>query len=107
MRLLVMSANDIPSFLPSWQPDPSADNLPLGEDRTRLEKERISRIPDLRTPEDQDSRQYLIWKIRLLHDVLCHRWVGSVDSSMIITLSLSYVVNEYDPALDDETGGQR
>ncbi len=65
-----MNANDIPSFLPSWQPEPSADdalkqhmsklcipavrgNRPslllhnLGEDKTRLEKERISRIPDI------------------------------------------------------------
>ena len=68
MQELVKSANNIPSFLLSWEPDPSADeafkrymsklcipaigeNRPclllhnLGEDKTKLEKERMSRFP--------------------------------------------------------------
>jgi len=72
---LVNSVDDIPSFLPSWKPGPSADeafkrhmsklcipaiggNRPslllhnLGEDKTELEKERISRIPRIFRPEE-------------------------------------------------------
>ena len=72
MRQLVMSANDTLSLLPSWQPDQFADDtlkrhmselhIPairgrpglllhnLGEERTKLDANRISRIPDIFLP---------------------------------------------------------
>jgi hypothetical protein len=68
-----MNANDIPSLLPSWKPGQFADDtlkrhmselqIPavrgrpslllhnLGEERTKLDTDRISRIPDIFLPE--------------------------------------------------------
>ena len=70
IQKLVNSVNNVPLFLPSWQPDPSADeafkrhmsklcipaigeNRPglllhkLGENKTKLDKKRLLRIPGI------------------------------------------------------------